>query len=375
MEQRLCVVYNFAQHYRKGIFQLMDQEWPCDWYFGQNETDIKGLDLNVLQRAKTVKKTYLGGHFYWLHGVPSLLCHNEYRTFLMLGQPYSLSSWVVLLLARLWPGKHIYLWCHGWYGKESCLRRLMKKTFFSLANGAFLYGNYAKKLMTETGMNSKKLFVIHNSLDYDTQLVLRKQLQPSDIYRNHFGTDIHTIVFIGRLTAVKRLDLLIEALAILHDQGERYNLAIVGDGEKRTELDQLVAERGLQERVWFYGACYDERTNAELIYNADLCVSPGNVGLTAMHTMMFGCPVLTHNRFEYQMPEFEAIRVGKTGAFFDYESTRSLADSISQWFAEHPATDREAVRRACYEEIDTQWTPQFQLSVMKPILDRELRSN
>lgn len=65
-------------------------------------------------------------------------------------------------------------------------------------------------------------------------------------------------------------------------------------------------------------------TNAEFIYNADLCVSPGNVGLTAMHSLVFGCPVITHNCFEWQMPEFEAIQPGITGDFLRWMMWRLL---------------------------------------------------
>lgn len=79
-------------------------------------------------------------------------------------------------------------------------------------------------------------------------------------------------------------------------------------------LKKCIRER-VDKNVWFYGSCYDEQTNAELIYNADMCVAPGNVGLTAIHAMTFGCPVITHSDFKWQMPEFEAIHPGKTGDF------------------------------------------------------------
>lgn len=49
-------------------------------------------------------------------------------------------------------------------------------------------------------------------------------------------------------------------------------------------LKKCIRER-VDKNVWFYGSCYDEQTNAELIYNADMCVAPGNVGLTAIHAM------------------------------------------------------------------------------------------
>ena len=97
---------------------------------------------------------------------------------------------------------------------------------------------------------------------------------------------------------------------------------------------------------------------------ADLCVSPGNVGLTAMHSMVFGTPVITHNCFKYQMPEFEAIRLGETGDFFEYNDSHSLAATISHWF-QIKQDKRDEVRVACYQEIDNEWTPEFQMDVIK----------
>ena len=118
--------------------------------------------------------------------------------------------------------------------------------------------------------------------------------------------------------------------------------------------------------MWFYGACYDEAANAELIYNADLCVAPGNVGLTAMHSMVFGCPVLTHNDFPLQMPEFEAICENETGSFFKRNDIESLADAISDWFG-YNGSRRETIRRNCFKEIDTQWTPNHQMNILKSV--------
>ena len=61
---------------------------------------------------------------------------------------------------------------------------------------------------------------------------------------------------------------------------------------------------------------YDENEIGDLIYNADLCVSPGNVGLTAIHTLTYGTPVLSHANFPNQMPEFEAIDKDFTSFLF-----------------------------------------------------------
>ena len=364
--KNLCIIYNFAAQYREGIFRLLDKEYDCYWFFGDNKTDIKGLDLNILKNVSLLKnRVFLLRPFYFQSGSLKLLQRKDFSTFLILGDVFCISTWIIAILAKLfYRDKHIYFWSHGWYGKENRIRSFFKKIFFSLADATFLYGNYAKKLMQEEGFTADKLFVIHNSLLYQKQLELRNSLFPSNLYKEHFGNSARNLIFIGRLTPVKKIDLLIEALLILKQSGLQYNLTLVGGGIQEASLKELVEQKYLNDNVWFYGACYDEIKNAELIYNADLCVSPGNVGFTAIHSMMFGTPVITHSCFKFQMPEFEAIHEGLTGSFFDYDSASSIADCIVRWDKKY-IDKREEVRLACFNEIDKFWTPQFQLEIIK----------
>jgi len=351
-----------AAKYRAPIFQLMDKVLDIDWYFGEPIGDIKELDTSTLNHVtKLERKTFKG--LTWQKGVLRLLFSDEYDCYLMLGEPFTLSTWGVLFLRPIFARKKkIYFWSHGWYGRENAIKRWIKRIFFGLADGSFLYGNYAKSVAIAQGNDENKLWVIHNSLDYDCHIKLRMELKPSSIYYEHFENHYPTLIFIGRLTKVKKLNQVIDALSLLRQKGCNYNLVLVGDGEERASLEILAKQKGVD--VWFYGGCYDEKTNAELIYNADLCVSPGNVGLTAIHTMTFGTPVLTHDNFPNQMPEFEAVKDGETGTFFKENSIDSLAVAVQRWFAEK-SDKREEVRRDCYKEIDGYWTPEFQLSVLK----------
>lgn len=363
---KICQIYNSAAHYRESIFSLMDLEFDCDYVFGEALGDIKQMDTSKLRGAITkVRNRFLNRGFYWQSGVQRFL-DKKYDAYIVLGDTRCLSTWLFCIRAKQ-AGKsnRIYFWTHGWYGKETRIERWMKKLFFSMAGGGiFLYGNYARELMIKEGFDANKLFVIHNSLAYERQLELRHNIGYEDIYRRHFGNDAPNLMFVGRLTAVKKLDMVLRAMVQLKEQGHEYNLTLIGDGIVRKDLEKLTEELGLQGNIWFFGACYDERRLGQLIYNADLCVSPGNVGLTAMHVMVFGTPVLTHNDFPHQMPEFEAIHDGVTGTFFRRDDITSLSESISRWFAEK--TDkRDEVRQACFHEIDTQWTPQFQIEVLK----------
>ena len=367
-KNKLCIVYNTAPRYREAIFRAIDAEWNCDWYFGHTTTDIKEMDTSLLNKVYYYKTYWWGQKFYWQHGILGLLFRHDYRLFFMLLESRCLTAYLFFFLAHFFfPKKKVYIWTHGWYGKETKIEAKLKLWLFRHVDGIFVYGNHAKCLLMEQGLSEKKLFVIHNSLAYDKQRAIRERIKPSDIYKEHFNNRCPTLIFKGRLTPVKRLDLLIDAVSLLNARNEYYNIVFVGDGEMRSNLEKNVSEKGLTKNVWFYGSCYDEQTNAELIYNADMCVAPGNVGLTAIHAMTFGCPVITHSDFKWQMPEFEAIHPGKTGDFFIRDNVSALADTISHWFTVKQS-QRETVRQNCFHEIDTQWTPQFQMEVIKRYL-------
>lgn len=231
-----------------------------------------------------------------------------------------------------------------------------------MATRIITYGNYAREIMIKQGYHPEKISVLHNSLAYSEQIVLRNTDLQSSIYQRHFDNSNQNLIFIGRLKPIKKLDMIIEAMALLKKNGMLLNLTFVGDGEERPMLEKLAEYHDLERNVWFYGACYDERKNAELVFNADLCVAPGNIGLTAMHALMFGCPAITHNDFTHQMPEFEAILPGVTGDFFEFGSVSSLADTILRWFNSN--NNREQVREACFKEIDSRWTPVYQYNAI-----------
>lgn len=62
---------------------------------------------------------------------------------------------------------------------------------------------------------------------------------------------------VGRLTAVKNHDFLLEVFGLLLQRAPGARLVLVGRGEREDELRSLVAERGLADAVIFYGVTDD----------------------------------------------------------------------------------------------------------------------
>ncbi|WP_165732993.1 glycosyltransferase [Polaribacter sp. 20A6] len=361
---KVCIVLNYAPHYRTSIFKEIDKELTCDFVFGDNVAgNIKKMDYSLLTNFKeeVQNKYFIKKPLYYQKGVLKLLKEN-YSSFLLSGELYNLTTWLLLLLAPFY-GKKVYLWSHGFYGSEGWLKNTIKNFFFNRASIIFLYGNYAKSIMVNNKICENKLEVIYNSLNYKEQLLLRNENKTTDTYTKYFNNTHKNLVFVGRLTSVKRLDLLLKAMVKLREENFEINLTIIGDGIEKENIYKIIKDESLSDNIWMYGACYDEKILSDLIYNADLCVSPGNVGLTAIHSLMFGTPVITHDDFTFQMPEFEAVIKGETGDFFKHNNIYSLSKTIKNWIL--TKTDREKNREYCFKIVDEKYNPLSQIKILK----------
>ena len=67
------------------------------------------------------------------------------------------------------------------------------------------------------------------------------------------GPDEVLLTFVGRLVPIKRVDVLLRAVARARTAGAAVRLAIVGDGDCRASLEQLVSELSLGASVNFLG--------------------------------------------------------------------------------------------------------------------------
>jgi len=322
-------------------------------------------------RWVSISDFYCKGVCFWQKGVIRLAFDPNFHTIIYWGGAHCLSTWLSALFGRF-RKKKIVFWGHGIYGNESKLKLFIRKTFYRLAHKHLLYGRRAKRLMVAHGFNAENLYVIFNSLDYDQHKALQKkysELTRREVYPFFKDPELPVLVFIGRLTSVKRLDLLLHAVNIINREKVAVNLLFIGDGPLRERLEKL-GQKGIFDRwLHFVGASYSEEENGRYLFFADLCVSPGNVGLTSIHSLSFGTPVCTHGNFNNQMPEAEAIIAGYNGFFFKENDLDDLVKGIKTWLMENP--DKEQVRKQCMEIIDTYYNPKYQLSVFDRLVNNK----
>jgi glycosyltransferase involved in cell wall biosynthesis len=359
---RVAVVYHFFAHYRAAIMQALLNSKDAEYVLvGDRFDPDRSIEPWQPPASRFVmapcKK--LSSSLIWQSGVVKMAMRRDIDVMIFLGNVNILSTWLAAGLARLFK-KRVLFWTHGWIRHECGGKAIIRNLFYRLAHGLLLYGNRAKWIGRSNGFMEEAMYVVYNSLDYEAQKAARVNVTYSrirQVRRILFPlSDAPVLICTSRLTKWRGLDLVLRAMSQLQKQGFDTCLLLVGDGPEREALALMAND--LHLAVHFHGSCYDEDRLAELIMSANLTVAPGKVGLTAMHSLVYGTPVITHDDPDDQMPEWEAIEPGQTGDVFRRGDVLDLAEKIKKW-CQSPWPD-EGIRNRCMAVIERHYNPEYQ---------------
>jgi len=171
------------------------------------------------------------------------------------------------------------------------------------------------------------------------------ELQPGE----HIEPHAHpTVLFAGRLAEEKHVDVLIEAVGKTPPE-LNVHLEIVGGGEVRSALEELVRRLGLASRVKFLGLASDDELRKAYI-RADLFCMPGTAELQSLVTleaMSASTPVVLADAMA--LPHL--VRDGENGYLFTPNDSDDLAKKITQ-VLELPKEEQRAMGRASRQMVE-----------------------
>ena len=252
---------------------------------------------NMFQIKKYAKK----GKFDIVH---SHLTHAQYWT--------SLAS-------RIDFGKRIYITT-----EHSTSNNRRQKFIFKLID-RFIYKPYKKiisispatqeELIKWIGGNKKRFEIIENGVD------LSRFSQGNKIDLSEYGldSDDKIIIMISRFHKAKDQNTVIKSLEFLP---KIYKLVLVGDGERREELEKLTSEKNLSSRVFFLGIRKDIPDLLKTSYVAVQSSIFEGFGITALESMSAGIPTIATD-----VPGLSAIVKGG-GILFPVGNYKKLAKII-----------------------------------------------
>ena len=353
---RVLVVYQHLPHYRRDVFRELEstEGWEFHFAAGASSRDpgIATMAATDLRHVHVLDNVWLGP-FLWQRGLFRLL-RQPWDHVILLGDVAYLSTWAAAAELRA-RKKRVAFWTIGWHRPESGLRRRIRLAFYSLADQLLLYGSDAQRLGAAAGYPADRMSVVGNSSSAPPTNLEEDDARLAEIDRALSEVAQPAVGAVIRLTSRKRLDLLIDAVALLEREGgPRLAVVLAGDGPEATPLREQARALGVD--LHLLGPIYGERALERFYGTCLTTVVPSLAGLTTLQSLKYGRPVITHDDPMEQVPEYEAIRPGSTGDLYVKGDLEDLAKVIAFWVNQMQVAPAE-VAAACREAVQDGWTP------------------
>lgn len=189
-----------------------------------------------------------------------------------------------------------------------------------------------RDVLVDCGVDPAKIRLIPSGTDIERF----ENARPDPALRSRLGIDATTpiVCVAATLGRLKGVGYLIEAAALLAERGTPIHLVIAGDGELRSELEQLACERCVAAS--FIGFCADMPT---LLASVDVFVMPSlseGLGVAVLEAMAAGRPVVASAVGGLK----ESVVDGVTGFLVPPGDPNALAEGIGR-LVENPSLAAE----------------------------------
>ena len=325
-------------HYRVPFFDLLNERLDGRVRVSASPTVHSGPDSAPVHRRYLDLahqcRPLAGGRAFWQQAMIPLADGTSGDVAVVSGNPRFLSTLRFARLAR----KHrmsIVWWGHGHSPGSSPLGERIREALMSRCDAVLLYTDaeaaaWRARLPMRVG-----LFGAQNALDQSHAQAALAHWTPQQLhaFRSAQGLEGRKLLlFCGRLRRDpdSEVEVLLRALAELTPADPSLLAIVIGDGEERQRLQGLAGSLGLHDHVRWLGAQYDESANAPWFLSAELFVYPGSIGLSILHAMGYGLPVVTHAEREGHNPEIAALRHEWNGLQCQRGNPRHFAEQIAR---------------------------------------------
>jgi len=327
-------------HYRRDTFKLIFSNgyFSCAILAGREYEGVRPAYLEQSILDSYITFSLFGHRFHFLKNALWNVKHYKPNAIVCSGVDFHhLHTILIFIWAKLHGIKFIW-WSHATEGKQGWIGFIARKFLYRSSAGVLAYSKAGLLRLQKFGMQPSKVVVVGNSMnneDYGLNV-------------NHADSDRFTILFSGRITPEKKLDVLVKAIPIIVRKIPSLRCLIIGGGNINPIVN-LAKELGVEKHIEFLGPAYGSDLQ-RFFALAHLFVYPGGIGLSMAHALSYGLPVITTDAMHEHGPEIELLKPGVNGDFFQDRNPHSLSNSITIW-AEKLNTNTGSIRNACRETL------------------------
>lgn len=216
------------------------------------------------------------------------------------------------------------------------LKKSMKNIDYLIPASKYLYDDYVKLFVNE------KVIV-----KYIPQIV-------SNIPINKNKCKNYNIISVGRLSKEKGYDDLIKVFNLIHKKNSKIKLTIVGDGEEKEKLEQLISQYKLNRYIKSTGFLTQDELK-DIYSNSSLYVMTSleeSFGLVLLEAMSYGIPCIA---FDSALGAKEIID-DKSGILIKNRNLEEMADTICCYFdGKYEFNISNKIKNYSYENVKFIW--------------------
>jgi len=340
-KHKIVIIQRICAHYNVPLFQRLSNIDQIDLilYYGQprkdknnklqNATNIEGFKAKKLLTFNCQIK--LKGKTFPIFFNPTILFYlfkDKPGVIICEGESNLPNDLLILVYAKITRTPYI------WWGlgrvrsnKQSIFRKLFNlliRYMLKNATAILAYSTFAKEFYSSYGISKDKIFVAYNCIDTEkVKADIAKYTNLVDTTKKALGLDSKKIIlFVGTFEKTKKLENLILAYQQIKSQYPNIALLLVGDGETKTEMENLVKEKRLDDIV-FTGKKIEDVSLYFLM--GDIFVLPGEGGLAINHAMAHGLPIVT---VPADGTELDMVINGENGYIVENNNINALVEHI-----------------------------------------------
>lgn len=297
-----------------------------------DDMEVKSVCINILNLNSHIEPLHeIGAEFINIKNRSDFSWLNKLNHLIKREKPdiiftHGFNGAIVVLLERIIKGVKIpaVFSYHGLYNPPTVSRKLVTPIFNRLS--IWTYKHIAKKIicvsdnssrqLIERGIPASKVVTVYNGIK---DITTNRQVE----MRNN---DLVNIISCSRIDAIKGLDILLQALAILFNRGLRFHYYMIGEGPELELLKTQCAELNLNSCVTFTGY----QTNIEEWLNsADIFTITSyqeNHSIAVLEAMRAGKAIVATD----VGGNSESIRNGYEGYLVPAGNKYALADALAK---------------------------------------------
>lgn len=356
---KIAIFTNVIPTYREGFYReiLKDNRFKIDIYCHKS---IEGLNVKTINEKfdqSVVPINYkwiLNRKILWQKYPIIKILRNDYDLVISDGNPRHFSQALLSIFLKI-IGTKVAIWSTVHSHRNNSSSKKFRLLYWKIFDYFLMYVERDIDQMKSLGFKSKLISSINNGLD---QNKIREEIQKWDYsklenWKKENGLNNRRIILGSSRVVPGKFDNLILAVDILKNDFPDIKCVIVGDGPYLDELKQKAFKLGIDKYIYFAGELYDESKLAPWFLSALVLVHPAPIGLTLMHSLGYGLPVITYSDWETHGPEFSVFKDGHTGFLYNRYDNCDLANKI-KFFLNNESLKNEMSTK-CIDIIDSNY--------------------